>query len=115
VLAEWHADPEVWPFVLRVEGEPVAYGEIWADGGDAELARLLVAPEARSRGVGRRLAGLLAAEAKRRGFRDAWLRVVPTNGAALAAYRAAGFTRATPAEEAEFNAGQPREYAWLRL
>jgi RimJ/RimL family protein N-acetyltransferase len=39
---------------------------------------------------------------------------VPENAAARRAYEAAGFRRATPDEEASFNAGQPRAYVWMR-
>ena len=37
-----------------------------------------------------------------------------TNASALACYGNAGFVRATPAEEREFNVDQPREYVWMR-
>ena len=47
------------------------------------------------------------------GYSAVWLRVLPDNAAALAAYRAAGFLTASPAQEREFNAGQPRPYRWL--
>jgi RimJ/RimL family protein N-acetyltransferase len=115
-FARWHADPDVVPFVVREDGEPVAYGEIWldADEDEAELARLLVAPDARGRGLGRCLARALADEAHGRGFADVWLRVVPDNEAALRAYAAAGFVRATVDQERAFDAGQPVAYRWLR-
>jgi RimJ/RimL family protein N-acetyltransferase len=41
--------------------------------------------------------------------------VLPTNAPAFACYKRAGFERAAPQEEAAFNAGQPREYVWMRL
>ena len=81
---------------------------------EAELARLVVAPASRGRGHGRALTRALADEAWRRGFAEVWLRVVPENAAARRAYLAAGFVRATPEQEAEFNTGQPRRYAWMR-
>ena len=62
--------------------------------------------------MGARSTRALADEAHRRGFAEVWLRVVPENAAALRAYEAAGFPRATPEEEAAFNVGQRRE---LRL
>ena len=116
VFAEWHADPDVEGFVL-VDDEPVGYGEVWADPqeNEAELARIVVAPEARRRGLGRALVTMLVEEARGLGFQEIWLRVVPTNAAALACYRSAGFQRATPEEEERFNRGQPRAYAWMTL
>jgi ribosomal protein S18 acetylase RimI-like enzyme len=117
VFAQWHADPDVHPYVFEESGELRAYGEVWEDAeeGEAELGRIIVAPEARGRGVGRRFAGMLAEEAVRRGFDEVWLRVLPTNAPALACYRAAGFGRASPEEEERWNHGQPRTYVWMRL
>jgi ribosomal protein S18 acetylase RimI-like enzyme len=102
--------------MFREDGRAVAYGELWEDreADEAELARLVVEPGERRRGVGRALARALADEARARGFDAVWLRVVPSNVAALAAYAAAGFERATPAQEAEFNLDQRVTYLWLR-
>lgn len=105
------------PFVLRDASDgAIAYGELWEDrdADEAELARLIVDPARRGKGIGRTLTRALADEAHRRGFGAVWLRVVPDNVRALAAYAAAGFVRATTAEEAEFNVGQPVTYLWLR-
>ena len=113
VFRAWHAEPWSHPYVALRGGTPVAYGEVWDDDGEAELARLIVDPAARGQGVGRRLAALLAGEARAMGYTAVWLRVLPDNAAALAAYRAAGFLPASPAQEREFNAGQPRPYRWL--
>ncbi len=118
LLARWHAADDVVPFVWleREPAEPVAYGEIWEDRDEdeAELARIVVAPAMRGQGIGRRFVRALASEARSRGFAEIWLRVVPENAPAIAAYEAAGFRRATAAEEAAFNAGQPTEYRWFR-
>lgn len=113
----WHADPDVHPFLLFDESRLCGYGEVWEDRAEdeAELARILVAPEARGRGIGRRFVGLLVQRARERGFDEIWLRVLPTNTPALASYRHAGFVRARPEEEARFNEGQPRAYVWMRL
>jgi ribosomal protein S18 acetylase RimI-like enzyme len=117
LLREWHADPDVHPYVCLDGEELVGYGEVWEDReeGEAELARILVDPARRGRGIGRRLTALLGERAAEAGFGNIWLRVVPDNGPALAAYSAAGFVRASDEEEAAFNAGQPCAYVWMRL
>ena len=117
IFAEWHADPAVRPFLLLAGGVPIAYGEIWEDRerDEVELARLIVAPQRRGRGIGRTLVRMLTDRASRAGFDEIWVRVVPTNAPALACYRSAGFTRASPDEEADFNRGQPRPYVWMRV
>ena len=102
---------------MWLEGDTVVgYGEVWEDPeeDEAELARLLVAPELRGRRHGRALTRALAGEAHRRGFDAVWLRVVPDNRVARRAYDAAGFVRATPEQEAAFNVNQPRVYVWMR-
>jgi ribosomal protein S18 acetylase RimI-like enzyme len=117
LLAGWHADPDVRPFLLTVEsGDLIGYGEVWVDAeeNEAELARLVIDPPFRGKGHGRQLTRLLTAEARRLGFSDVWLRVVPENAPAIACYHAAGFIRATADEEAAFNVGQPRAYVWMR-
>ena len=99
---------------LLTDGDaPVAYGEVWSDDeeDEAELARLIVAPTARRRGVGRALTAALVAHA---GYDDVFLRVRPDNAAALATYRRAGFVDVAADLQAEWNAPQPRPYAWLK-
>lgn len=117
VFQEWHAAEGVLPFVGRLGGELCAYGEIWEDPeeNEAELARIVVAPARRGEGIGRAFVSLLAAEARRRGWQDVWLRVVAENAPAIACYRGAGFARASADEERAFNLGQKREYVWMRL
>jgi ribosomal protein S18 acetylase RimI-like enzyme len=116
LLREWHSDPDVRPFVCVEDGLLVGYGEVWddAEADEAELARIVVAPDRRGEGVGRRLVELLVEQARAAGFDDVWLRVVPDNAAAIACYRGAGFIRATAEEETAFNEGQPTEYVWMR-
>ena len=113
VVAGWAAQPDVSAYVLLAEGEPVACGEVWSDEeeDEAELARLIVAPAARGRGVGRALTAALVANA---GYENIFLRVRPDNMVALATYRGAGFEDVAPELQAEWNAPQPRPYAWLR-
>jgi ribosomal protein S18 acetylase RimI-like enzyme len=116
VFARWHAEPDVRPYLLELRGSPVGYGEIWedADENEAELARLIVDSGRRGQGFGRRLVHELLAEARRLGWADVWLRVEPDNQPALRCYAGAGFARATPAEEAAFNVGQPAAFVWMR-
>lgn len=122
VVAGWQLDADVRGHVLvEAEGDtpigtPVGYGEVWCDEaeGEAELARIIVAPSARGRGVGRRLVRGLAEQAIRLGYAEIFMRVHPGNAAALRCYRGAGFLPVDPALAAEWNAPQPVSYAWLR-
>lgn len=57
----------------------------------------------------------LVDEARARGFPDVWLRVVPSNEAAIACYRRAGFLRATAEQERAFNERQPHAYVWMAI
>lgn len=93
---------------------PVAYGEVWfdEDEDEAELAHLIVPASARGRGIGRSFVESLVAKAHAR-HPVATLRVVPDNAPAIRCYAAAGFERAAPADEAAWNAGQPRAYVWM--
>jgi len=59
--------------------------------GEAELLTLAVAPEARRRGVGRRLVQGFLAQAAQGCAQEAFLEVAADNRAALALYAAAGF------------------------
>jgi [ribosomal protein S18]-alanine N-acetyltransferase len=117
IFDRWHADEDVHAFGFVVDGRLAGYGEIWEDPEEreAELARLIVDPAIRGRGVGRAMVRLLAARARERGYDDVWVRVLPSNEPAIKAYVAAGFVRTTPEEEARFNEGQPRAYLWMRL
>jgi [ribosomal protein S18]-alanine N-acetyltransferase len=58
---------------------------------------------------------LLVEHAAELGFDEIWLRVIPSNEAAIACYRGAGFVRAAPGVEASVNVGQPHEYVWMRF
>lgn len=116
-ILEWQRDPviEVRSFVL-VQGEPLAYGELWMDQGEqeVELARLIVAPERRQQGWGRQLVKALLVEARRTGLPNAFLRVRPDNDPAIRCYLATGFVRVPVEQEQAFNAGQPLAYAWFQ-
>lgn len=120
VVAGWSTADDVEAYVLigdTDDGEPVAYGELWLDEDEreVELARLLVAPAHRSRGLGRKLAALLT-EVAREAHPDlptVCLRVLPDNVSAQRAYQAAGFVSVDEATESAWNAGQPTSYCWM--
>ena len=116
-MARWHAETGVHPFVLVADGSPRGYGEVWEDPDEdeAELARVIVDPEFRGRGIGRLLVTLLAERARELWYDQIWVRVVPGNRAATTCYARAGFVRAPQEQEAAFNEGQPRRYVWMRL
>ncbi|HVK23199.1 MAG TPA: GNAT family N-acetyltransferase [Actinokineospora sp.] len=112
LVAEW-SDAG---FGLIDGGELVGYGELWIDHDEAEveLARLIVAPAHRGRGIGRRLAAALAGLASTH-YPAIFMRVHPDNTAALRCYASAGFSRVGAAEADEWNRGQPTRYVWLRI
>lgn len=114
LVESWHDDPDVVALLLLRGQRWVAYGEVWRDGRDGEIARVIVAPAARGCGVGRVLVSGLTAEARALGLSPVWIRLHPDNAAALACYAAAGFRRTDSAGEAAFNEGQPHRYIWMR-
>lgn len=77
----------------RVEdgGEPVAFALGVVDGDHVGLFDVLVAPQARRRGLARRLTESVCAWGHAHGARFAYLQVVATNQAALPLYAALGF------------------------
>jgi RimJ/RimL family protein N-acetyltransferase len=115
VFGRWHADPDVRPYIIRDGEVPIGYGEVWVDEPEqeVELARIIVSPGQRGRGGGRRLVRLLLDRAALARLPDAFVRVVPENGAAIGCYRAAGFSPVPEPEREEFNRGQPVDYVWM--
>jgi len=77
----------------RVEdgGEPVAFALGVVDGDHVGLFDVLVAPQARRRGLARRLTQSIGAWGRAHGARFAYLQVVATNAAALPLYADLGF------------------------
>ncbi|MFD6285497.1 GNAT family N-acetyltransferase [Streptomyces anthocyanicus] len=112
----WQRDPDVTAYVLMETEPPLAYGELWLDAeeDEVELARIIVAPGVRGRGLGRRLVRHLLAQARLTGLPEVCMRVHPQNTAALRCYRGAGFEPVDAQSAACWNTGQPVEYAWLR-
>ncbi|MGH9392344.1 MAG: ribosomal protein S18-alanine N-acetyltransferase [Vicinamibacteria bacterium] len=81
-------------FVLRepgASGRIAAYACVWYIEEEAHINNLAVHPEARRRGLGRRLMRAVLREAIRRGCRTALLQVRPSNEAAITLYRSVGF------------------------
>jgi [ribosomal protein S18]-alanine N-acetyltransferase len=120
VVAVWSEAEDVEAYLLCDEsGRPVAYGELWLDDaeGEVELARLLVAPRLRGRGVGRALTRALADQARRThpGLDAVILRVRPENLPAIRAYAAAGFRAVPDHEQGAWNEGQRFAYHWMAL
>ncbi len=115
VFRRWHEDTDVHPYVLHDGETLIGYGELWVDEPEreVELARIIVNPADRGRGVGKRLVVLLLERASLTGLPDAFVRVVPVNSAAIACYRAAGFSPVSDTEREEFNRGQPVDYVWM--
>lgn len=121
VVAGWSEADDVEAFLFaESDGSPVvAYGELWLDDeeGEVELARLLVAPGHRGRGIGRVLVRELVARARATHpqLTAVILRVQPGNSRAIRAYGAAGFVALPEAEQATWNEGQRHTYHWMML
>ncbi|MGA6224269.1 GNAT family N-acetyltransferase [Streptomyces umbrinus] len=115
-VAAWQQDTDVSARLLVEDERPVAYGELWFDAeeDEVELARIIVAPEARGRGLGRVLVRGLLGEARNSGHSDVFMRVHPDNDRALRCYRGAGFVPVGPELTQAWNAVQPVAYVWLR-
>ena len=113
-IGAWAREEGVEPFGLYRGERLVGYGELWVDDHEAEveLARLIVDPAERGRGLGRRLATRLSGLARSR-YPRVFLRVHPDNAAARRCYAAAGFEPVAPEQAAAWNAGQPVDYIWL--
>jgi ribosomal protein S18 acetylase RimI-like enzyme len=114
-VAGWSTEDGVSAFGLHDGERLIAYGEIWVDDDarEVELARLIVDPDHRGRGVGRTLVTELTTQAQQR-YPDVFMRVHPDNQAALRSYAAAGFVPVAAELAAEWNAPQPVAYVWLR-
>jgi [ribosomal protein S18]-alanine N-acetyltransferase len=115
-IDEWQRDEDVRAHILVEGGGAVGYGELWFDAeeDEVELARIIVAPGMRGKGIGRVLVRELLAKALAAGYDDVFLRVHPDNARALRCYRGAGFVPVDAALAESWNAAQPVGYVWLR-
>jgi N-acetylglutamate synthase len=79
---------------LTLDGRPLAWGLAVAERGDLGLSNIVVHPDARGRGLGRRLVEALVAWGAGAGAARAYLQVRDTNAAAIGLYRSMGFREA---------------------
>lgn len=102
-------------YVLLNGAIPSAYGETWWDEADQsfELARLIVAPVLRGRGIGAMLIEELVAIAPEAAT-DVLVRVFESNTPALLCYEKAGFLRVSESEERLFNQSEAHPFIWMR-
>jgi GNAT superfamily N-acetyltransferase len=92
--AAMFVEPDGVFLVVRDRGRAVACGGIARfDETRGELKRMYVLPEARGRGLGRRVLVELEAEARRLGYRSLVLETGDRQEAALALYRRSGYER----------------------
>jgi ribosomal protein S18 acetylase RimI-like enzyme len=109
-------DDDIHSYLLFDADRPVGYGEIWLDDeeDEVELARIIVDPEVRGRGVGGELVRALLGPALDAGYSEVFLRVRPDNAPAIRTYLRTGFVDVPDALMAEWNEGQPVAYRWMR-
>jgi ribosomal protein S18 acetylase RimI-like enzyme len=115
--ASWRTvEEDIHSYLLFDGDRPVGYGEIWLDDeeDEVELARIIVDPTLRGRGVGGELVRALLGPALDAGYSEVFLRVRPENAAAIRAYHGSGFVDVPAALMEEWNDGQPVPYRWMR-
>jgi ribosomal protein S18 acetylase RimI-like enzyme len=115
-IEAWQQDDDVQAHLLVEGNRPVGYGELWFDAeeDEVELARIIVTPDARGKGLGRVLVRRLVSQALEAGYADIFMRVRPDNENALRCYRGAGFVPVDAGLAESWNAAQPVTYVWLR-
>ncbi|HYJ70155.1 MAG TPA: GNAT family N-acetyltransferase [Nocardioidaceae bacterium] len=113
-LDRWLAEEGNDSYILLDATTPIGYGELWREPDEVELAHLMVDPRRQGQGFGARLVRELTALARQDPDADIFLRVQPDNAVAISCYRRCDYVRMSPREEAEFNAGQPQRYVWMR-
>lgn len=116
IFLRWHSDPDIKPYALICNRQPVAYGELWLEWEErfAEIARLIVSPKHRRKGLATMLLEDLSSKANEAGYERVWVRVLPSNSAARTCYETAGFRQVPEAEQVRLNKGQRYEFIWLQ-
>ena len=117
LIGSWvKVDPDIQSYLFIDGDRPVGYGEVWLDDDEdeVELARLIVDPSLRRRGIGADLVRALLKPAIAAGHPDIFLRVRPDNAVAIKTYLRVGFVDVSQQEMAEWNAAQPLPYRWMR-
>lgn len=109
-------DSDIHSYLLFDGERPVGYGEVWLDDeeDEIELARIIVDPTIRRRGVGLELLRALLVPALDSGYSDVFLRVRPENAVAIRTYHRSGFVDVPAALMDEWNQAQPVAYLWMR-
>lgn len=82
LMTSWRKVADDIRAYLYFDGEnPIAYGELWLDDDEdeVELARIIVAPEFRGKGIGTEFVRALLVPALDAGYADLFLRVRPDN------------------------------------
>lgn len=117
ILTSWRTlSDDIKSFLYFDAETPIAYGELWLDDeeDEVELARIIVAPDLRGKGIGTDFIRSLLTPALAAGYPDIFLRVRPDNTPAIRAYLRAGFQSVPEALAAEWNEPQPINYTWLQ-
>jgi ribosomal protein S18 acetylase RimI-like enzyme len=78
---------------LQQDGRDVGFGYCAIDRGMAEIASIILAPEARGRGLGREIVENLLTLAQKAGAKQAFLQVEQNNAVALKLYESLNFRR----------------------
>jgi ribosomal protein S18 acetylase RimI-like enzyme len=117
LLDSWRkVDDDIQPY-LYFDGErPIGYAELWldADEDEVELARIILAPDVRGKGLGPVFVRALLGPALDSGYSDVFLRVRPDNVPAIRTYERVGFLRVADELAAEWNKAQPIAYTWMQ-
>ncbi|NMH70952.1 GNAT family N-acetyltransferase (plasmid) [Cytobacillus spongiae] len=93
IYEKWLDAEDQHGYILQIDDQPLAYGEIWVDEEerDLELAHLIVHPHYRNKGIGKQLIEKLEEESRCFPFPWIYMRVVPENLIAIHCYIGAGF------------------------